>query len=84
MLVILFGLTMIIHGGGYVFQKQYTRPLGGAKPSINTDWSDPGYGGPMFLYFSYGFYDVVWQGAVYWYVPPSSSSQHHFHQNLEI
>ncbi|KAJ5688494.1 hypothetical protein N7536_011113 [Penicillium majusculum] len=74
MLVILFGLTMIIHGGGYVFQKQYTRPPGGAKPSINTDWSDPGYGGPMFLYFSYGFYDVVWQGAVYWYIGTLSNS----------
>jgi hypothetical protein len=68
MLVILFALTMIIHGGGYVFQKQYTRPPGGVKPSINTDWTDSNYGGPMFLYFSYGFYDVVWQGAVYWYV----------------
>ncbi|KAJ5494874.1 Major facilitator superfamily domain general substrate transporter [Penicillium fimorum] len=68
MLVILFTLTMVIHGGGYVFQKQYTRPPGGVKPSINTDWTDSNYGGPMFLYFSYGFYDVVWQGAVYWYV----------------
>lgn len=68
MLVILFSLTMIIHGGGYEFQKTYTRPPGGAKPNINTDWTDPGYGGPMFLYFSYGFYDVVWQCAVYWYV----------------
>ncbi|KAJ5415193.1 Major facilitator superfamily domain general substrate transporter [Penicillium sp. CMV-2018d] len=74
MLVILFTLTMIIHGGGYAFQKQYTRPPGGVKPSINTDWTDSNYGGPMFLYFSYGFYDVVWQGAVYWYIGTISNS----------
>lgn len=70
MLIILFGLTMAIYGGGYVFQRQYTRPQGGAKPSINKDWADNGYVGPMFLYIFYGFYDVVWQGAVYWYVIP--------------
>ncbi|KAJ5951589.1 Major facilitator superfamily domain general substrate transporter [Penicillium vulpinum] len=74
MLVILFTLTMVIHGGGYVFQKGYTRPANGAKPSINTDWTDSDYGGPMFLYFCYGFYDVVWQGSVYWYIGTISNS----------
>ena len=83
MLVILFALTMIIHGGGYMFQKQYTRPPGGVKPSINTDWTDSNYGGPMFLYFSYGFYDVVWQGAVYWYVVSLFLAFISVHQNLE-
>jgi hypothetical protein len=72
----LFVLTMAIWGGGYAFQKTYTRaqynaslppPNGTNDPSIETlDWAGPGYIGPMFLYFFYGIFDAVWQTNVYW------------------
>lgn len=68
--VILFVLTMVIWGGGWAWQKNYTRE------SVDTkitgfqvwDWTHPGYVGPMFLYFFYGFFDGVWQGVIYWSV----------------
>lgn len=70
MMAILFALTLAIYGGGYAWQKKYTR----ADVNVDStdfqpwDWTHTGYVGPMFLYFFYGFYDAVWQGAVYWYV----------------
>ncbi|KAJ5287437.1 hypothetical protein N7478_003123 [Penicillium angulare] len=63
---ILFTLTMAIWGGGYAWQKKYTRETVAAKGFEPWDWKTPGYVGPMFLYFFYGFYDAVWQGTVYW------------------
>lgn len=62
--VVLFALTFAIWGGGYVFQRQYTR-----KPDTDPgtyDWKTKGYIGPMFLYILYGFYDAAWQTCVYW------------------
>lgn len=69
---VLFLFTMAIWGGGYAWQKGYTRESVAAADFTPTDWSTPGYVGPMFLYFFYGMYDAVWQGFVYWYVtyPP--------------
>jgi hypothetical protein len=61
--VSLFALTMIVWGGGYAFQKQYTR-----ENNASLDWSERAYIGPMFLYIFYGFYDAVWQTAVYWFM----------------
>jgi len=75
--VLLFVLTMVIWGGGYDFQKGYTRDeteRGDATPNDTTDdypkmdWTSDGYVGPMFLYLFYGFYDAAWQTCVYWYV----------------
>jgi hypothetical protein len=66
--VVLLALTMGIWGGGYVFQKGYTRESSSPKSFHRTDWSDPGYIGPMFLYMSYGFYDAAFQTCVYWYM----------------
>lgn len=57
----LFSMTMIIYGGGYAFQKQYTR----ADTSAD-DWTTAGYVGPMFLYIFYGMFDSFWQCTVYW------------------
>lgn len=70
-LMVLFVLTMAIWGGGYVWQKKYTRADvsdDAIKAGLFTpaDWKTPGYVGPMFLYFFYGMYDAVWQGIVYW------------------
>ncbi|KAF1814858.1 MFS general substrate transporter [Eremomyces bilateralis CBS 781.70] len=75
--VVLMVLTMVIWGGGYVFQKKYTRDLvtTGADTEddptddyVKLDWTDSGYIGPMFLYLFYGFYDAAWQTTVYWYM----------------
>ena len=62
----LFVLTMAIWGGGYAWQKGYTRETVAATDFQAWDWTTPGYEGPMFLYFFYGFYDAIWQGTVYW------------------
>ncbi|KAA8645160.1 hypothetical protein EYZ11_009630 [Aspergillus tanneri] len=67
-LIALFVLTMAIYGGGYAWQKGYTRETVTAPDFEPTDWTTPGYVGPMFLYFFYGMYDAVWQGIVYWYM----------------
>jgi MFS family permease len=63
----LFVLTFVIWGGGYDYQKGYTREdtLGDEnfKPM---DFKDSGYIGPMFLYMFYGAFDSVWQTTSYW------------------
>lgn len=64
--VVLFTLTMVIWGGGYDWQKQYTRAGTTADGYVKEDWSSSGYVGPMFLYMFYGFYDACWQTCVYW------------------
>jgi hypothetical protein len=82
---VLFVLTMAIWGGGYAYAKGYTRAFVAIDPDTHkpvnpdftpTDWNTPGYVGPMFLYFFYGFYDSVWQAAVYWLVPISISQKY--------
>ena len=71
----LFALTFIIWGGGYVFQKGYTRAMTGkgadtisdtSDDFVKLDWTSGGYVGPMFLFIFYGFYDAAWQTCVYW------------------
>lgn len=64
--VALFVLTFAIWGGGYAFQKHYTRAEVGATKYVKKDWTDDGYVGPMFLYIFYGFYDAAWQTCAYW------------------
>ena len=56
-LVTLFILTMVIWGGGYAWQRQYTRVQVSAKDYVKDDWTTKGYVGPMFLYMFYGFFD---------------------------
>jgi hypothetical protein len=67
-LVVLFALTFVVWGGGYVHQRTYTREMTDAKGFHSKDWKDSGYIGPMFLYLFYGFYDAAWQATVYWFV----------------
>lgn len=70
--VVLLVLTFAIWGGGYVYERTYTRESVDQKLNpdfVPTDWATPGYVGPMFLYLFYGFYDAVWQASIYWYVP---------------
>ena len=67
----LFLLTMGIWGGGYAFQRDFTRESTSHKPPVNyegKDWAESGYLGPMFLYFFYGFFDAAWQTSVYWFM----------------
>ncbi|KAL1963035.1 hypothetical protein VTN77DRAFT_8783 [Rasamsonia byssochlamydoides] len=73
-LIVVFVLTMAIYGGGYAWQKQYTRETVSSTDFVPTDWTTPGYVGPMFLYFFYGFYDAVWQASVYWFMGALSNS----------
>ena len=65
--VALFVLTMVIWGGGYAWQKGYTRPDTEADAYVKMDWTSNGYVGPMFLFMFYGFFDAAWQTCVYWY-----------------
>lgn len=53
----LFALTMAIWGGGYAWQKQYTRSETSDPAYQKLDWTSDGYVGPMFLFMFYGFYD---------------------------
>ncbi|KAL4784274.1 major facilitator superfamily domain-containing protein [Aspergillus varians] len=62
---ILFALTMGVWGGGYAFQRTYTRD-NAAK--INKDWTESGFVGPMFMYMFYGFYDAAFQTCAYWFM----------------
>jgi hypothetical protein len=73
--IALLVLTMVIWGGGYAFQKGYTRAEVSAAIASKTtvdddalfmDWSDSRYIGPMFLYIFYGMFDAIWQTCVYW------------------
>ncbi|KAJ5935300.1 DUF895 domain membrane protein [Penicillium verhagenii] len=74
---VLFVLTMAIWGGGYAYEKTYTRDTVNTTlhPDFKpTDWSTPGYVGPMFLYIFYGFYDAAWQASLYWFMGALSNS----------
>lgn len=74
-LVTLFVLTMAIWGGGYAWQKGYTRESTSKDSGfVPTDWTDSGYVGPMFLYMFYGFYDAAWQASAYWFIGALSNS----------
>lgn len=60
-------LTMVIWGGGYVWQRGYTRADTESDTFVKMDWTSTGYVGPMFLFMFYGFFDAAWQTCVYWY-----------------
>ena len=73
----LFVITFAVWGGGYAFQRGYTRAevqAGSDTPDdpgddyVKLDWTSSGYIGPMFLYMFYGFYDAAWQTCVYWFM----------------
>ncbi|RAH70865.1 unc-93 family MFS transporter [Aspergillus aculeatinus CBS 121060] len=63
-LFLLLVLTMGVWGGGYAFQKTYTRET----VKADTDWTSHGFVGPMFLYMFYGFYDAAFQTCAYWFM----------------
>lgn len=73
---ILFVLTMVIWGGGYAYQKTYTREMTSSPDFVSVDWTAGGknYVGPLFLYIFYGIYDAVWQTYVYWLMGSLSNS----------
>ncbi|KAL8692326.1 MAG: hypothetical protein Q9218_002619 [Villophora microphyllina] len=66
--MVLFVITMAIWGGGYAWQKQYTRAETSADNYVKMDWTSSGYVGPMFLYMFFGFYDAAWQICIYWFM----------------
>ena len=63
---VMLALTFAIWGGGYVFQRRYSRHDTEKQNPSEYDWTSDGYIGPMFLYMFYGFYDAAWQTCVYW------------------
>lgn len=69
---LLFALTMGVWGGGYAFQRTYTREdVHSEDPSKlreATDWTSSGFIGPMFMYMFYGFYDAAFQTCAYWFM----------------
>jgi MFS family permease len=67
-LVVLFLVTMAIWGGGYAFQRGFTRDSQALDDADKYDFTSHGYIGPMFLYFFYGFFDAAWQTCVYWFM----------------
>ncbi|KAJ6145230.1 UNC93-like protein [Penicillium chermesinum] len=67
---VLVAITLGIWGGGYVFQRQYTRETARG----DKDFTDSGYVGPMFLYMFYGFYDAAFQTCTYWYMGSLSNN----------
>ncbi|KAL2012768.1 hypothetical protein VTN00DRAFT_293 [Thermoascus crustaceus] len=69
-LVLLFAITMGVWGGGYAFQKTFTRPMG----ELKNDWNKSGYVGPMFLFMFYGFYDAAFQTCAYWFMGSLSNN----------
>lgn len=66
--IALFALTMAIWGGGYKYQKSYTREDTDSEDFKPKDWTSDGYVGVMWLYMFYGFYDAAWQTSVYWFM----------------
>ncbi|KAJ5622343.1 hypothetical protein N7528_005575 [Penicillium herquei] len=72
---VLVVLTFAIYGGGYAYEKTYTRASVQASTGFQaTDWTSSGYVGPMFLYIFYGFYDAAWQASIYWFMGALSNS----------
>ncbi|KAJ5583347.1 hypothetical protein N7535_001967 [Penicillium sp. DV-2018c] len=64
---ILLVFTVGIWGGGYAWQKKYTREsVADGQFGDGLGWEAREAAGPIALYFFYGMYDAVWQGFVYW------------------
>ncbi|KAF2860333.1 MFS general substrate transporter [Piedraia hortae CBS 480.64] len=70
--VALLLLTIGVWGGGYAYQLHYSRSS--IKDKIGMDWTSSGYGGPLVLFISYGFYDAAWQTCVYWFMGAISNN----------
>ncbi|KAF2824530.1 hypothetical protein CC86DRAFT_395691 [Ophiobolus disseminans] len=58
---LLFVLVFIVWTSACVWQRH--RP---DAPSLNKDFSDADYVGPMLLYLSFGLFAAVWQTCLYW------------------
>ena len=61
---VLLVITFAIWGGGYAWQRTYTRGETSDKTYVKEDFEDSGYVGPMFLYMFYGFYDGMFFLAI--------------------
>lgn len=67
----LFCISMAIWGGGYKFQKSFTRAdvtadANGTIKIATMDFKDGAYIGPMFLYIFYGIFDAMFQSYCLW------------------
>ncbi|KKZ62403.1 hypothetical protein EMCG_03179 [[Emmonsia] crescens] len=71
---VLFIFTLGIWGGGYAWQKEYTREQTAPKDSPRIDFKDSEYIGGMFMYIAYGVYDAAYQTCVYWFMGALSNN----------
>ncbi|KAG0672442.1 hypothetical protein C6P40_003126 [Pichia californica] len=67
----IFVITLAIWGGGYKFQKGFTRAdvtadVNGNIKLKQIDFKDGAYIGPMFLYIFYGILDAMFQSYCLW------------------
>lgn len=69
---IIFVISMAIWGGGYAFQKQFTRE--DMLTITPMDFKDKEYIGPMFLYMFYAFLDASFQTFIVWVLGCLSNS----------
>jgi hypothetical protein len=58
-LIILFGVSWAVWGGGYVWQRTYDRASASQDKKI--DFTDSNYGALLVLYICYGAFDAMWQ-----------------------
>ncbi|EGE78641.1 DUF895 domain-containing protein, variant [Blastomyces dermatitidis ATCC 18188] len=73
-LVVLFVFTMAVWGGGYAWQREYTRADTGLEDFRIIDFKDSDYVGGMFMYILYGVYDAAYQTCVYWFMGALSNN----------
>lgn len=59
-------LTLGIWGGGYAWQRKYTRASIASPIFVPLDLTDPGYAGPLVLFMFFGFFDAIWQSYILW------------------
>ncbi|PGG96089.1 hypothetical protein GX51_07984 [Blastomyces parvus] len=73
-MAVLFVLTMAVWGGGYVWQRDYTREESEMDDFRVIDFKDSDYVGGMFMYIVYGIYDAAYQTCVYWFMGALSNN----------
>lgn len=60
-LIVMALITTGVWIGGFIFQLGFDASYDQPK-----HWTDPGFGGPFFLYMMYGLTDAIYQSFLYW------------------
>lgn len=59
-------LTLGIWGGGYAWQRGFSRASIASPTFVPLDLTDSGYVGPLVLFMFFGFFDAIWQSYILW------------------